>query len=85
MDTRIAIHALSRSIDITSCAACGIVIRITYRDALVTICDTYRNTYRDIYVAIQYAYRRPKYHDASMHRYDPNSKEAVNYLPSNII
>ena len=29
MDTRIAaIHALSRSVDITSCAACGIVIRI---------------------------------------------------------
>ena len=24
--------------------------------------------YRDIYVAIQYAYRRPKHRDASMHR-----------------
>ena len=55
MDTRNAIHALSSNVDITSHAACGIVIRITYRD-----------TYRDTYVAIQYAYRRPKYRDASL-------------------
>ncbi len=59
MDTRNAIHALSRSVDITLYAACGIVIRITYRDTLVTIRDTYRDTYRDTEVAIQNAYRRP--------------------------
>ena len=47
MDTRIAIHAFSRSVGITRCAACGIVIRITYRDTLVTIRDTYGDTYRD--------------------------------------
>ena len=47
MDTHNAIHALSRSVDITLYAACGIVIRITYRDTLVTIRDTYRDTYRD--------------------------------------
>ena len=44
MDTHNAIHALSRSVDITLYAACGIVIRITYRDTLVTIRDTYRDT-----------------------------------------
>ena len=44
MDTRIARHALSRSVDITSCAACGIVICITYRDTLVMIRNTYRDT-----------------------------------------
>ena len=48
MDIRIALHALSRSVDITSCSDCGIVIRIMYRDTLVTIRDTYRDTYRDI-------------------------------------
>ena len=68
MDTHIAIHALSRSVDITCCAACGIVIRISCRDTLVTILDTYRDMYRDTLVAIQYTYRRPKYRDASMHR-----------------
>ena len=47
MDTRIAIHASSRSVGITRYAACGIVICITYRDTLVTIRDTYGNTYRD--------------------------------------
>ena len=47
MDTRNAIHALSRRVDITSYAACGIVIRITYRDTMVTIRDTCRDTYRD--------------------------------------
>ena len=49
MDTRIAINAFSRSVGITRCAACGIVIRITYRDTLVTIRDTYGDTYRDTY------------------------------------
>ena len=44
MDTRNGIHAFSRSVDVTSYAACGIVIRITYRDTLVTIRDTYRDT-----------------------------------------
>ena len=47
--TRIAIHALSRSVDITWCAACGIVIRMTYRDTLITIGDMHRDTYRDTY------------------------------------
>ena len=40
---------LSRSVDITQCAACCIVIRTTYRDTLVTIRDTYRDTHRDTY------------------------------------
>ena len=44
MDTRNAIHASSRSVDITSYAAYGIAIRITYHDTLVTIRDTYRDT-----------------------------------------
>ena len=35
MDTRIAIHALSRSVDITLCDACGIVIRITIRISIL--------------------------------------------------
>ena len=52
MDTRIAIHALSRSVVITCCTVCGIVIRMTHSDTLVTIgatyCDTYRDTYSDI-------------------------------------
>ena len=47
MDTRIAIYALSHSVNITWCAVCGIVIRMTYRDTLVTIGDAYRDTYRD--------------------------------------
>ena len=49
MDTHNAINALSGSVDITLYAACGIVIRITYRDTLVTICDTYRDTNRSRY------------------------------------
>ena len=44
MDTRIAMHALSRRVDITRCAVCGIVIRMTYRDTPVTIGDTCRDT-----------------------------------------
>ena len=59
MDTRNAIHASSRSVDITSYAACGIAIRITYRDILVV-------TRIAIRIAIQYAYRGPKYIDASL-------------------
>ena len=32
----------------------------------------YREMYRDTWVAIRYAYRRPKYRDTSMYRYGPS-------------
>ena len=63
MDTRNAIHASSRSVDITSYAACGIAIRIAI--------------YLSRYV-IRIAIRRSQYNtriagpSIAMHRYDPN-------------
>ena len=35
----------------------------------------YRDTYRDTWVAIRYAYRWPNYRDASMYHYDPSREE----------
>ena len=76
MDTRIAIHEFSRSVGISSH---NVIRRLwhrdTYRDTLVTIRDTYHWSRYVIRIAILrsryniYAYRRPKYRDASMHRY----------------
>ena len=62
MDARIVIHALSRSVDITSCAACGIVIRITIHWSRYVI---------------RIAILRSRYNthingpSIAMHRYDP--------------
>ena len=65
------------------------MIRITYHDTLVTILDTYHDMYRDTKVAIQYAYRRHKYRDASMHRCIvtisyPYIQQCRNYLESQV-
>ena len=63
MDTRIAIHALSCSVD-------NVMRLLWHRDT----CHVSRYTGHDyviyiaIRIAIQYAYRRPKYSDALMHR-----------------
>ena len=75
MDTRIAIHALSCSVDITWCASCGIVIRVTYRDTLVTI-TWYVSRYVSRYLGrdtIRVSSAQvSRCIDASMHRYDPS-------------
>ena len=75
MDTRIAIHALSCSVDITWCASCGIVIRVTYRDTLVTI-TWYVSRYVSRYLGrdtIRVSSAQvSRCIDASMYRYDPS-------------